>query len=181
MADDEWKLRVQTKDAGPKRLDSGAELLAPFQATFTGSEVTIGLKVDVVDGTPSIRSVTIDVVDSADGLELRTSKLLDGVPMRGLLTHACARVVVETEALEGGTVKMTRTAVPSTEAVEKVVGSIRRRRRPISDERLTEFVEAYRARTGTMRELARELSMAERHAYRMKKLAQDRGLLEEGE
>lgn len=71
--------------------------------------------------------------------------------------------------------------VEAVEAVESVVGSIRRRRAPITDDRLREFAEAYHERwiPGRALEFAESLFMSERQMYRLKKLAQERGFLDD--
>ena len=61
------------------------------------------------------------------------------------------------------------------------MGSVKRRREPITDERLREVADTYRERwkPGTGAEFAESIHCSERQMYRLPKLARERGFLED--
>lgn len=154
------------------KLDSGGALWAPIQATFTSDRLKVSIEVDVENGVPVCRRFTAERTDGG-GLELMTSEVTRGVNLRSLMANACAAAALQTKDGEG------YTAATSVEAVEAVVGTLRRRRTPISDPELRKFAAAYRKHyvKGGMEEFAASLGYSERHAYRLLGLARTRGLL----
>jgi hypothetical protein len=170
-------MRMQVRQAGGvdldhefKRLDSGAQLWAPFRAVFDDDELRVTLDIDVVDGRPSCRGYHVELLDGS-GLEFLTTEMMRGFNLRALMSHAVAVAV--------------GTFIPDPSdrrrAIDGAVGSLRRRRRPVTDERLTEFADFYRLhfRPGGMGDLAGEFGVGERQAWRLKRLAVQRGFLEE--
>jgi hypothetical protein len=155
-------------------LTGGGSLFAPIQATFTSDELRIELTIDVEDGVPVCRRYVAERVGGG-GLELMTTEVTRGVKLRALMAHACAAA-----ALEGANGAFT--TATTVEAVEAVLAPLRRKRTPVTDTQLRRFAAAYRRDfiAGRMREFAESLGYSERHTYRLKKLAIERGFLKEG-
>lgn len=171
-------MEVTRRIGGPngsraKKLDTGVLLDVPVTAVFTSAALRVTIEVDVADGVPVCPRYTVERVDGG-GLESVTTEVLAGVPLRGLMANACARAVVE--PIEGGHV--VRAAI-SLEAIEAVVGPLKRTRRPITDATLMAFANAYEERfqPGHMRQFAESLHYSERQAWRLKKRAEQRGFL----
>jgi hypothetical protein len=158
-------------------LDSGGVLLAPFSATFTSDRLRVAITVDVADGVPICRSYSAERTDGG-GLELMTTEVMRGLPLRSLMADACAASALEVEQGARGYSPAT-----SVEAIEAVLKTLRRRRTPTTDKELREFAAAYRKDfvRGRMAEFAESLGYSERHAYRLLRLARERGLLPEKE
>jgi hypothetical protein len=159
-----------------KTLASGGAMWAPFTATFTSDRVRVTITVDIADGRPVCRHYEVDRIDDvADGLELMTTEVARGINLRALMAHGCADVALQ--PLPDGTTYQPAT---SLEAVEAVVGELRRRRSPtITDKQLRGFAAAYRKgyTPGAMAEFAKDQGFSERHAWRLLKLARERGFL----
>lgn len=156
-------------------LDSGGTLWAPVDATFTNDQLRIDIRIDVRDGTPTCTRYTVERTDGG-GLELMTTEVSRGIKLRALMAHACAAVALE--GANGGF-----TTASSVEAIESVVKTLSRNRRPTTDAELKRFARAYRRdyQRGGMEQFAASLGYGERNAWRLKKLAIERGFLKEGE
>lgn len=174
-----FSMRVVTRigfDSSPRtaRLDTGVEVIAPLEAEFTNGTLRITVLLDVADGMPRCTKLSVERVDGG-GLELITTEVLPGLSLRRLMARACAAAVVERHE-DGHYVKR---AEVSLDAIEAVMGSLQRTRQPITDERLREFAEAFRERyqPGKMEPFAESLHCSPRQAWRLKKLAEERGFL----
>jgi hypothetical protein len=156
-----------------KMLDTGGWLIAPFRATFTGDDLEIELMLDVIDGAPACTSYTVRSTGGS-GLENRTTEAVRGRPLRQLMVDALSMSVWEQYDDEGG-------LASTVELVEAVMGSVRRTRKPVDDERLEQVADAYRKHwvPGGAAEFAESLNCSERQMWRLIKLARERGLLEE--
>lgn len=159
-----------------KTLASGGVMWAPFTATFTSDRVRCTITVDVADGRPVCRRYEVERIDdSADGLEVMTTEVMRGINLRALMANGCADVALQ--PLPDGTTYQPAT---SLEAVEAVIGSLRRSRPPsITDKQLREFASAYRKEysPGRMAQFADGRGYSERHAWRLLKIARERGFL----
>lgn len=173
-------LRIETRLGGKRSaklrtLDSGGQLLAPFTARFSNDEWAIDLDLNVVDGQPSCVGYAVARNDDRP-LDQFTTEVARGFNLRKLMSHAFARMALESEG---------QAKVPATteEAVEAVVGPIRRRRAPITDQRLREVADAFRSRyvSGGAAEFASSLFVSERQMWRLVKLARQRGFLDGGD
>jgi hypothetical protein len=102
----------------------------------------------------------VDPVGS-HGLEMMTSEVMRGVNLRALMMHAFAMFN------------------PDTDAVQALFDSLKRRRTPVTDKTLREFARQYRKQfvPGGMQQFAESLGYSERQAWRLLKLARDRGFL----
>lgn len=162
----------------PKALGPNTAVPAPFTAVFTNESLELTIVVDVANGVPFCPEYHLKRVDAPPGLEMATTDVLRGIPLRGLMANALARVALEVERTETG-VRFDYRSPTSVEAVEAVIGSLKRRRQPVTDEVLREFADAYRERfePGAMEEFADSIGYSPRHAYRLKKLAEERGFL----
>lgn len=156
-----------------KNLDTGGWLAAPFRAILTGDTIELEMVLDVIDGAPACTSYTVRAIDGV-GLENRTTEVARGIKLREAMANALARSTWE----QHGDVAYLATSV---ELIEAVMGSVQRRRVPVTDERLREVADAYRERwtPGGAMEFAASLHCSERQMYRLVKLARQRGFLEE--
>ncbi len=178
MAEQAWNIKCSWHEDlpdSPKQLDTGGYLLAPFRACLTNDTLEIELIIDVIDGTPDCTSYRVTPLDGA-GLLYRTTEVTRGVKIRDLMAEALSLSVWEQQGEVAG-------LATSVELIEAVKGSVRRRREPMTDEKLREFASAYRQKfiPGKAAEFAESQGYSERQMYRRKKTAQERGFLTEGE
>jgi hypothetical protein len=164
-----------------RKLDGGGAMFAPIRATFNqvldgNPQLRLTIEMDVEQGVPICRRYTVERFDG--GLELMTAELMRGVNLRRLMAQAAAAAALEKRPPPPGVTEQYTTAT-SVEAVEAVVGPIRRRRVPVTDKELRRFADMYRRKfvPGRMAEFAEALHYSERHAYRLKRLAIERGFL----
>ncbi len=141
-----------------KRLDGGAAVMAPIKAVFTSDRVRVEVTVDVADGAPTCRGYTVEPVGDV-GLELMTDEVMRGINLRALMLNAFAAI--------------------NPNAVDTLFDSLKRRRSPITDEKLRHFADMYRLKfvPGCMDEFAKEMNVGERQARRLLALARQRGFL----
>lgn len=162
------------------KLDTDVVVGVPITATFTNEMLRITIDVDEADGAAICRRYEVVRLDEgAGGLELATTDVFHGIPLRGLMAYALASSVVEVERTENGDLQVDIPADPGLAAVEAIIGSLKRTRRPMTDAKLKEFAEAYKAKfvPGHMRELAASMNYSERQGWRIKKRAEERGFL----
>lgn len=157
-------------------LDTGGALWAPISATFTSDRVRVEITVDVANGVPVCRRYSAERTDGG-GLELMTTEVMRGLPLRSLMAHACAAAALQTESTDGE--GKGYSPASSVEAIEAVVKTLKRRRTPVTDKELRRFAAAYRKHfvPGRMREFAESLGYGERQGYRLLKVARERGFL----
>ncbi len=164
----------------PKRVGADSWITAPFTATFEDERLRLVLEVDVADGHPICTSYRVDRLDGG-GLELMTTEVLRGFKLRALMAEACIlSVVVPVPGAKEGTAFAVKTkdAIP-VEVIESVLGTLKRRRAPVTDERLREVADAYKKRyePGGMEQFAKSLNASERQVWRLIRLARERGFL----
>jgi hypothetical protein len=161
---------------------SPAALVVPFRAHIEVNSLRVTIVIDVVDGAPSCTSYTVTTVDGG-GLENRTTEVARGISIRDLLASALRFQTWEAfpdPDATGGLIGRPGAPLDLTEAV---MGSVRRRRVPVDDDRLREVAEAYRERwrPGNAAAFAESLLCSERQMYRLLKLARERGFLTDGD
>lgn len=163
-------------EARVAEIRGGGVLMVPISATFDDGQLSVRLVIDVADDLPICREYTVKRLDGG-GLEEMTTEVARGVKIRELMAEAVASKALE-PAPDGG-----RRHATTLEAIEAVVGPIRRRRRTMTDSELTSFVASYRERylPGHATEFAESVFMSERQMWRWKRAAIERGLMEEGE
>ena len=158
------------------QLDGGGRLAVPFTATFSNDIQTLRLEivVDVANGRPVCRSYRVETFDDGGDLAMMTSEVLRGVKLRNLMSHACAQAAFEAVD-DGGFVP-----AENVQAIEAVLGPLRRTRRPATDELLGQVADRYRAEfvPGRMVEFAEAFGYSERQMRRLIALARERELLE---
>jgi hypothetical protein len=160
------------------KLDSGGVVAVPLRATFTDDRMKVTMCLDVANGVPICAKYCVERTDGR-GLEEVTTEISRGLNLRTLMAHAFAGAAHEQHEDDDGRDHLRRAS--TVEAVEAVIGPIRRRREPTTDERLREFADAYRERwvPGGAAEFAESLYVSERQMWRLKRLAVDRGFLKE--
>ncbi len=156
--------------------DAGAVVRSPFVAVLSNEQLRIHLWIDVVDRQPTCTRYMVERADGA-GLESVTLEVLRGLPLRPMVAMACAAAAYEPDA--PGRFAL-RQGVVDPAVLGSIIQAGKRTRRPTSDERLREFADAYRSQfvPGRMTEFADAFGCSERQAYRLRKLAKDRGLLD---
>lgn len=161
------------------RLDSGGVLYVPTRAVFTDERLRITIVIDVANGTIICPSYSVERIDGAGGLEALTTDVSRGLKIRNLMAYAAASAAV-TPAPDDD--ERGRDFLPgqTLEAIEAVIGPIRRTREPVTDERLRAIADAYRERwiPGRDVEFAESFHMSDRNMRRMLKKARERGFLE---
>ena len=157
-------------------LDGRGQMQLPALATFSNDDLRIEIEITAVDGVPGCRRYQVETTDGSP-LDGMVTNVMRGLPLRNFLSYACAVMWIPTDKYQG--------PLPSLESdfIEALRSATRRPRRPLSDDRLQDFAEQYRANfsPGQMEEFARSLNYSERQVYRLKKQAVDRGFLEDGE
>jgi hypothetical protein len=163
-------VKVDGSEATVYSFAAGGHMLGPLTATFTNEQLVVTLRIDVLDGVPSCVWYRVERVDGG-GLEYLTTELAKGLKVRDLMAHAVALAAVQSSEDPD---------VSPLDAIEAVMGSVRRGRAPVTDARLEEFAEAYRDRwvPGRGAEFAESLHISERQMWRLKKEAIERGFLE---
>jgi hypothetical protein len=166
-------VNVQGEEATVYSFPSGGHMLTPLTATFSNEQIVVTMRIEVIDGAPSCVWYRVERVDGG-GLEFLTTELAKGLKVRDLMAQAVMMAAVQSSE---------EPDVSPLEAIESVLGNLRRGRAPISDTRLEEFAEAYRAHwePGRADAFAASLGVGERQMYRLKKAAVERGFLEDDE
>ena len=157
--------------------EAGAVVRAPFVAVLSSKQLRIHLWIDVVDRQPTCTRYMVERADGA-GLESVTLEVLRGLPLRPMVALACAAAAYEPDS--SGGIRL-RQGVVDPALLGSIIQAGKRTRRPISEERLREFSDAFRAEfvPGRMAEFAASFGCSERQAYRLRKLAKERGLLDD--
>lgn len=170
-------------------LGERAAVHVPFTAECTNDELTIRLTIDVRDDRPVCTRYEVEAPEGVD-LLLRTTEVARGYKIRRLAASALAAMALERLepddprrdgragfVVDIGHVQYTSGA--SLETIEEVIGPVRSRREPVTDERLQAFAEAFQRDyvPGAPQAFAESQYMSERQMWRLVALARKRGFL----
>jgi hypothetical protein len=164
----------------PTPLAGGRWMLSPMGVVFESyDDLVVTLELTVQDGVPTCEAYTVRV--PGGGLERMTTDVARGIKLRELLEMGAAHCAIGAPSTSDGVTTADYTF--NKERVAAVGRMTRRRRQPVTDESLRRFAEAYKQnfRRGHMAEFAKSLDYGERHVWRLRKLAIERGFLTEGE